>query len=495
MKIFHQTVPFIKTIIYLALIYYLGIIKGFIICLLGIKLNNWLMLKLFNLEPLSAGDKSFLWQTHEETFNLIGICAFEKYDKDSIINLFTNKGIKQFKKLRSKLVYRFFDWWWEEVSAEEAICQVFDYEEKKVHFKTKEDLINFCKIELAIRFDLSKQLPYKLIFLNNEKSELEHMKHILIFKLDHALTDGLGFVSLMNGLADNYSIDLYPKGMFKQMSYLNSIITLLMTPYFAVYPIYRNLIALKSGQTPWKTDKPLSGEPLIALSPKFDFAEINKLAKQLGITFNDFIMSTLSSSIKKYCKYNYHRVPDKLITIIPVGHRQIPKTIDDIKITNDTTAIACELHLIDDPISDCHKIHNEMKANVRNIPMTKVVKYITDGNSMFMPYYISKWVINKAMKNFDLFVSNVPGPRTKLDYAGFTCHEMIPLFTPGIGPAFIAIYSMAGSFRLTIVYDKILGIDPNDLMNYFLKEIDFIREQFENKIAEKIVSDGKRKND
>jgi NRPS condensation-like uncharacterized protein len=453
------------------------------------------MLRIYKLEPLTAGDKSFVWQTREETYNLMGVCVFEKYDKEAITKLIINKGIKQFKRLRSKLVYRFFDWWWEEISPEEVIKEVLVLDEKKVLFKTKEDLVKYCIEELAIRFDLTKEMPYKLIFINNDKSETD-MKYILIIKFDHTLTDGLGFMSLMNGLADNYSIDLYPKGMYKPISLLQSLMAFSMILYYAIYPVYRNLFGLKSGQTPWKTDKPLTGIPLIALSPKFELAEITKLSKNMGITFNDFIMSTFSAAIKKYCKFNYHRNPDKIITIIPVGHRKIPKTLEEIKICNDTTAIACELHLIDDPLHECHKISKEMKQNVRNIPMTKVLKYISDGNSMFLPYHLTKLIVSTAMNNIDITISNVPGPRETLYYSGYKCHEMIPLFTPGIGPAFIAIYSMAGSFRITIVYDKVLGINPNDLLELFIKEIDYLKEQYENKLIEKCENKSeKRKSD
>jgi hypothetical protein len=376
------------------------------------------MLTFFKLEQLTSPDYTFLWTPHEETFNMMAIHRFEGLNTDSMKQLIIEKGIKKFKKLRSKVVYRFFNWWWEEQdTVEEVIKEVFSESIRRPVFKTREEVIQYGVNELRVRFDLSKQIPYRVIFVQNEESAPEY-RHLVIFKYDHILTDGLGITGLTLGISDNYSLDLFPPARSKTISIYQHLIGIIKLPYYGLYNSYRNL-CLSSGDTSFKLRKPLSGEPVTITSPAIEFSIYNNIRNHLGITFNDLMLVVFSSTIKKYCTKYQSTVPEKVITMIPVGSRPLPKDAADIKINNDSTGIACELYLHDDPITEAKAISEHFKNHVRNIPMANSNKLFLGLMASYFPVYLSKHIFRTSSKNFDTTYTNLPGPRQPVYYDGF----------------------------------------------------------------------------
>jgi hypothetical protein len=462
-------------------LYHVGLFIGLPILLIISYLWDKLMLAFFKLEPLSASDFTFLWNTSEETFNMLGIHRLEGLNPEGMRKLIIEKGIKQFRKLRSKVTYKFLNWWWEEQDdVEEVIKEVFSEPIRRPVFNSREEVIQYGVNELKVRFDLSKQIPYRIIFVQNEESSPEY-RHLVIFKYDHILTDGLGITGLTLGISDNYSIDLFPPGMVKKIPLYYQLMGLLYLPYYAVYNVYRNL-SLNSGDTPFKMRKPLSGEPVTVASPALEFATYNTIRNHLGITFNDLMMAIFSSTLKKYCAQRCSIVPKKIITLTPISSRPLPKDITEIKVTNDSTGIACELYLHDDPITEAKSISEEFKKHVRNIPMANMNKLFMDFLVYYFPAYLVKFIFRTASKNFDITYSNIPGPRQAVYYDGYKLLETFPIFTTGFGSSFIAINSYNGMFRITITFDKSLEQNPNDLLQIFLKELEYVRDNYDKKL-------------
>lgn len=138
---------------------------------------------------------------------------------------------------------------------------------------------------MKITFNLFKELPYKFIFLKNTEGSY---KNLIIFKTDHLLSDGLGFVGLFSALGENYDIKLFPQSMKKNsMTLFQLLVSILQAPYLALYSFYYNLIRLDTGMTPFKSLNPITGFPKIAMSNPYSFKKYSEINKKLGITFND----------------------------------------------------------------------------------------------------------------------------------------------------------------------------------------------------------------
>lgn len=474
MKVLLQTVPFIHLSFYLCILYQVGLLKGIILSYLLHSAYKWIMLKVFKLEALSDGDLIFMWSDHEDAHNMIGLLTLETFDPVAIREMLIERGIKQFRKLRSRLVYKFFDFWWEEVPVEEAVKRIQIIDNFNYVIKNQQDLIGYTREELAVRFDLDRELPFVFKIVQSPESAPEY-KNMLIIKFDHCFTDGLGFISMITALADNYDVKLFPQSMRKQKSWKKTIFAILLIPYYILYICVRNFLILKSGRTPFKSSKPITGTAKTGLSEAMDFLTYSKVSKILGITFNDLMMSVFAASIRKYCKEHFDRIPESVITMTPISDRKIPESLHDIRITNDATGIACNLNLIQDPIKDCKIIHKEYANNVRSLPMVMAIKKLMDLLHRYSPFYLTKFIIKQASQNFDITFSNVAGPLQHLYYAGSRLTEMFPFFTTGFTYAFIAIYSYRGKFRLNITLDNALNLDPNLLLKYLYIELEHIQ--------------------
>ena len=86
-EVFKQSFTMIKLLFYFFLIYLAGWIKGIILCFVITKLYLILMLKLFKLEPFSAGDRLFVFKPEEEAYNLMGFITLRSLSFFLIISL------------------------------------------------------------------------------------------------------------------------------------------------------------------------------------------------------------------------------------------------------------------------------------------------------------------------------------------------------------------------------------------------------------------------
>lgn len=488
----HMTIPAFRLIGYFVILYLFGVIKGLILSFMIHKIYLYLVFKIFKLIPFSPGDLTFLWHPKEmENFNLLGALIFDKMDVEKMKSLLIERGIKKFGKMRSLHQYKFFDWWWKELTYEEVLNNIdynpIEISEINVPLRNKDDLTDFCNELIVTPINPLKSLPYRLKIVVN-KNEESAFKHMLLIKFEHSFTDGIGLISLIGGLANDYSLEMFPWAKRQQkVTFLSQfmflILTILQVPYLLTYPYYRNLVSLKSGETPFKSSKKFSGIPNSIISDFYDFNHVTSINKQLNITFNDLMMSVFSAAMKKYCKDHFKHTPRKIIIMSPVAMRSFPRCIEEINctITNDSSGVAVEMFLIDDPVKDCKIIAKEYHVHVRNVFMNKFIKFLSDFMNTYLPVYLTKLLVGNSIKNFDVIFSNVPGPKTDIFYGESKLLDMIPFSTPGYFNAFIGLITYAGRFRMMMVFDKNLEVDPKNILKYYDSELKSLIEKFKKK--------------
>lgn len=464
------------TFLYIFIIYQFGIVKGIITIWLFYKIYDHIMLKIFKLERATTGDKLFLWGTHEETFNLMSVMLFENLNIEDMTNLIIERGFKKFRKLRSTLVYKYFSWWWKEVPLEESIKRIQVITDPNITtFKNKEEIVDFAYKELAIRFNLEKELPFKIMFIKNEKNE-KSLQNILIIKFDHSFSDGIGFNGLVCALADNYSTNLFPAVMSKSLSFSQKILFYLLLPYNMLRLIYYVGFDYIREDSPFKTNKVVSGTPKFAMSDLINLQEHLSINKKLGITFNDLIITTLSSAYHKFCiNHHKHRTPKNIIIGVPVNLYPLPKTMEDIRISNNTAGSGARIQMVKDPIKECKTISKKFGLAARDVFYVMTNKMLYDFLLTYFPFYLTKAIFLHVNKSFDFFFSNLPGPRDHLVYNGNKLEEFLGAFTPGFSHAFVGLMSYSGIFRIMVVLDSCLEIEPGQFLDYIVEELRLIK--------------------
>lgn len=473
-----KSVPLFKILIFISIIYYFGFFYGISISLALHKFHMFLMQKIFNMIPLAPGDLNFVWMDDKDRYNLVVFMVFdnENFDAEMIKNLLIDRGIKKFQKLRSRLRFKFFEFYWEEVSEKEATktIQIIRNNDKYL-FDSNEDITKFSYTEIAKRIDILDEFPFKFLIVHNDKAKI---RNTLLIKFDHSFSDGLGLIGLICGLADNYSLDLFPGNMNKKNSILGFIFTILLFPYLAIYSMYRNIYSISTKESPFKIsyDKK-KGQPRIQMTGLLNFEKISKICKKLKITFNDMIMSIISSASKKFMEKKGLKKPKHLSCMVPITSRKPPKTIEEIMITNDSTAIGCKIDLIENPLENCLIIREEFSKHVRNPYLFLFTKILIDSFFKFLPCYVMKEIILANSRGIDFTISNVPGPKSALYYSGCKVRELICFTSTGFLSSFLAVFSYNGTYRFVICFDEALDLDIEEYKRIILKEVEFIMEK------------------
>jgi hypothetical protein len=422
----------------------------------------------------------FMWNTPEQTYNIFVTLPLDKMDREGLTNFILEKVLKRFRKLRSRLTIKNFEWWWKEGPVEEALKR-FEYIDKKAmgrNIKSKQDFIDWSYEQLAGRFDLENELPFKIYLIHNEENIPEY-RNLIVCKVDHCISDGVAFMNVICGIADNYSPSLFPATMSQSFSFIYNIIAVIVFPYYLMLIIYNSIFHQSNDKTIFKTDKPVTGIPVIALSDRMKFDKYSKISKKLGITFNDMIASALSAASKKYMTNHSDHVPESLLVCFPINMKPLPKSLDEIVITNNSGGFGIKISLIDDILKEGKKISNSLRVILRNLNHLIAGKWMIDRMWYHMPFYTVRNILLEKYKMFDITLSNVPGPRTQLKYSGCNVLDVIPLFTPGFTHAFLGVISYGGEFKFTLTFDKSLDKDPNILINYMIEELKYLAEKLE----------------
>jgi hypothetical protein len=78
--------------------------------------------KIFKLISLSPFDNFYLSNNNRN--NIIGIIKISNFSFEKIEKLIIDKVILKIKKMRFKLKYKFFNYYWEEVKLNEALMTI-----------------------------------------------------------------------------------------------------------------------------------------------------------------------------------------------------------------------------------------------------------------------------------------------------------------------------------------------------------------------------------
>jgi len=325
--------------------------------------------------------------------------------------------------------------------------------------------------------------------LNNPNNKLGTF---LILKFEHSLTDGLGYISLIFSLADNYDINNFP--VLRRPSLIQiikaKIIAILMFPFYVLTSFYNNLIRLDFGDTPFKVKGKFSGVSSKSISEVFSLSKFLNMAKKLKITFNDLILSMISSATKKLIKKHYmdkYGNLNKLSCLIPIGDRGIPKSLHDLVIHNDSHGVVSLLELIDDPLNpkETKKISSEMNSSVRNYAYTFANLICIRFMNTFVPTWLTHQFYRFASRKYDILVSNVPGPKTNLIYNGDEMKEIIPFTSCGYHSIFIPVICYTNKMRIGVTVENNVGLDAHLYTKFIEDEFNLILEIFEKEVNKK----------
>lgn len=405
----------------------------------------------YGLTSLRASDRMFLDLPIANKYNIVNVMRFKNsFDVKLFISSF-NKRLQILPKLRSILIRKNFDYFWKELEySEEFINKIIEIRE--VDFQTKKQIFDFMEEESNIYFDLLKEIPYKFIILKNKHNN----EDLLVLKTDHIFSDGLGYVSLLFGMADNFDPSIFPF-TFK-FSLKETLKAYLLMPYYVIYCFYNQFVNMTKNNNPYLKNTPLTqltGKSTKLMSRKYILSEFTTLSKEMNITFNDLMILIFSESFYKYYKNHIgleeNKIKGSLTALLTVGSRNIPSQIQDVELHNDSTGIPFSIPIMKDPYTSYHHIKKMIDDQVKNWPLVMNMKFITD----FLCYFISKDLFLAFVRRTpnDFIFSNVPGPKKPVFFCNSELVDTYNSCTPGFNHTFLGVGSYNNTFRLSVYLD------------------------------------------
>jgi WS/DGAT/MGAT family acyltransferase len=216
----------------------------------------------------------------------------------------------------------------------------------------------------------------------------------------------------------------------------------------------------------------LGRKKVVAWTDNLPMEDVKRIKNAFGVTVNDVLMAVVAGGLRQYLLARGERVPDNLNirAMVPVNLRPLEEAA---KLGNHFGLVVLSLPLgLENPLDRVLEVKRRMD-DLKNSPEAVVGYTLLEAMGM-TPAEIENLAVQFFAMKSTLVLTNVPGPRQKLYFAGSPI-ERIMFWVPqsgrlGMG---ISIFSYAGSVSVGVMTDYGLVPDPESIAEFI--EEDFAR--------------------
>jgi WS/DGAT/MGAT family acyltransferase len=216
---------------------------------------------------------------------------------------------------------------------------------------------------------------------------------------------------------------------------------------------------------------PLTGTRRVVWSAPFSLAEIKEASHRRQVTINDMLVTALAAALHESLDEPEH--PDEIHAMVPFNLRSLEEPIPD-ELGNDFALILLELPVGEvAPAERLREVSSRMEAikDSNEAP----IAYGLVGAIGLTPPWVEDRLIGFFTDKASLVVTNVPGPRERLGFAGVPV-EGILVWAPCSGSLgmTVSIFSYAGEVTVGFMVDTALFTDPEPLARAYERELDLL---------------------
>jgi hypothetical protein len=441
---------------------FLGIIHGIVIGIVLSYIFEFILCKALQLEPFSTGDLCFVGWKKEYEFVLTTVIVLEGKVRDAFKKKLVEEIIPFFEKLRQKPIFLFGNYYWQMFPEAEARSTIHDLDVKGLN--SPDEIIAYINANVNNYFSLNEH-QYKLYITENENDQT-----VVVLQCDHSMGDGIAFVSLFCKLTDGFTIDKFPP--LRRKHILSKILNYIIFPFYLPFCMIK-VFLLRSGPTPFKFKTGPTMNKKVYQCKKLEFMPIYKLTKELGCTFNDFMLAIISKVSKKYSQSLGYK-NNSINIICPISLREYPTKMEDMKLNTETCASCIQIPLIDDYMdkTSIKSISSVAEEYLRNHLFAETLNYSTAFVNKFLPIYVSREVILSSSRHFDFVVSNVPGPKDHIYMCGKKVVDKFMFMRPGTHSTFIAVTTYLNKIHLILGHDEDIVCNGKEFLEMIYHEIE-----------------------
>ena len=214
---------------------------------------------------------------------------------------------------------------------------------------------------------------------------------------------------------------------------------------------------------------PLSGSRRVAWSTPFSLAVIKEASHRRRVTVNDMLVTALAAALHESLD-PAGGLPDEIHAMVPFNLRPLDGPVP-AELGNDFALILLELPVGSlGPAERLREVSSRMDAIKHSHEAP--IAYGLVGAIGLTPPWVEDRLIGFFTDKASLVVTNVPGPRRRLDFAGVPV-EGVLVWAPCSGSLgmTVSIFSYAGEVTVGFMADTALIADPEPLARSFEREL------------------------
>jgi diacylglycerol O-acyltransferase / wax synthase len=210
-----------------------------------------------------------------------------------------------------------------------------------------------------------------------------------------------------------------------------------------------------------------TGPRRAAAIARVPLGDVRALGRTVGATVNDVLLAVIAGALASYLASLGER-PDHLVASVPVSRRE-ETTVGSLG--NAAGVMPVVLPVAEpDPVARLRRIaaatrgHRGRQRGASLALLRPVFRVLTALG-------LWGWMVDRQ-RLVNVFVSNVPGPRSEVRLGGRTVTGLLPLGTPAGNVAVtFAVLSYAGTLAVTVVVDPDVVPDPGPIAAGLTREL------------------------
>jgi WS/DGAT/MGAT family acyltransferase len=214
---------------------------------------------------------------------------------------------------------------------------------------------------------------------------------------------------------------------------------------------------------------PLTGTRRVAWSRRFPLAPIKAAGRRKGATINDVLVAALIGSLQQHLGANGER-PEEIHTMVPFNLRPPEEPISS-DLGNDFALILLALPMGGvGPDERLREVHRAMAA-IKDSHEALLAYGLISAMGLTPPW-VEERLIGFFTDKASLVITNVPGPRAQLSFAGAPITGVL-VWAPCSGSLgmTVSIFSYAGEVTVGFMADTALHVDPEPLARAYEAEL------------------------
>ena len=291
----------------------------------------------------------------------------------------------------------------------------------------------------------------------------------LVVRIHHCIADGIALVRvLLSMTADESNTPTPTPANASAAPARDSHLKVMLHTLVGLLAAFPHALKLPDSESRLKN--PLTGKRSTAWSRPLDLEQIRQLCKASNAKINDLVLAATAGALRNYLS-EHGSDPDTMTlrVLVPINLKPLD---GEIELGNQVGFVYLPLPV--DEASPARRLQ-AVKTAMDSIKggqeaMLSLVFLKLIGS---LPPRLQTVIIDTFNKNASSTMTNVPGPRNPLTFAGETIRNMM-FFGPqsgtmGVG---ISVFSYAGQMTMGLNADANLIPDPDKLVELFLQELE-----------------------